>query len=873
MRHNSIGHAADMDDTIKKAIDGGTTSCSHENCSASSAVVMDKFPPSVCQRNCFSKTRTEEVVPIHFEAKIPDGTEESRPLSRKPKYIPRNEAATSAHSATCIKFSPPSSCRKRKKGNTKPGLIAASVQRRRYNVVNVVGGRTFPGELARKIIAGYMNPRVYPAISRHPTNRRDYWCSRNQAGSVLAKCIPRHLSESFVKSLTCHQAKFHERDHLSHPTVLPSVIPLGAKIGRTFVANIHVAFMDIFGYNNVSLERCDHMNSDRFQQHAIDVPHILEIVVMDAVLARSKKIARVLTSTKATVDFPVKMKIDDDMLKGEKHDTCFRAFLALLPEAGVFYCHRERRKEYVGVANAHVPMDINWLRIVKNGSCDNRFSHGGYVTRLWDGNPECIWKWKVSRQSNAFVIPVKLGKPLLPSFDRSQHKTVYEVHQCVDEDAPRLPPDFIHGVDRSHDWTVDERRRAFIHGYINGTTARRGCRHYVAGFLHKHIDPNSVWVIDPAVCGDTDVNVSVHIVHPDRADKVALVRDSLVQVRYLPHIGPASQRLLCMIHNHAASLLKSPNKGAVVLSGHGDLGRMYAIGTRIHLDKRRRTQYVTSSADWEQPALARAVCASAQLAAITIPGVLRVMQDIEDDSDILPTMGMAGDGCYGRVSHSMDVSVDLSNSSHYDVNDASQGFSIWTEDNPGSTKEWYFVLPNVFGKKSGTGKIYNGMAIRLTHGVLISWDGRLIRHCTSMMQREKNCHVYGTFFAAKSSIVTFGMDRKIRKHKRILQRSKVVQNDSTSASSPSTLDNSVSDDGSVPLGGDSDDGTDDEDGNDSDSSVDEGIRADLVGERIVDRGIWQDTLSKSNVAFASEFQATELPTIPRKVGFIVNRKT
>jgi hypothetical protein len=44
------------------------------------------------------------------------------------------------------------------------------------------------------------------------------------------------------------------------------------------------------------------------------------------------------------------------------------------------------------------------------------------------------------------------------------------------------------------------------------------------------------------------------------------------------------------------------------------------------------------------------------------------MQDIEDDSDILPTKGMAGDGCYGRVSHAMDVSVDLSNASYYNVN-------------------------------------------------------------------------------------------------------------------------------------------------------------------------------------------------------------
>ena len=43
----------------------------------------------------------------------------------------------------------------------------------------------------------------------------------------------------------------------------------------------------------------------------------------------------------------------------------------------------------------------------------------------------------------------------------------------------------------------------------------------------------------------------------------------------------------------------------------------------------------------------------------------------------------------------------------------------------------------------------------MTHGVvLISWDGRLVRHCTSVMDRKN--HVYGTFFAAKRSIVEHG---------------------------------------------------------------------------------------------------------------------
>jgi hypothetical protein len=121
------------------------------------------------------------------------------------------------------------------------------------------------------------------------------------------------------------------------------------------------------------------------------------------------------------------------------------------------------------------------------------------------------------------------------------------------------------------------------------------------------------------------------------------------------------------------------------------------------------------------------------------------MQDVEDDAALLPRYGMKGDGKFARVSHSVDISVDLSNATHYHVCDTSQGFSIWTEDVPGSAKSWYFVLSNVFGKKTRTGPTYNGVAITLSHGVLISWDGRVIWHGTSMMKRKKDCNVYCTF--------------------------------------------------------------------------------------------------------------------------------
>jgi hypothetical protein len=121
-----------------------------------------------------------------------------------------------------------------------------------------------------------------------------------------------------------------------------------------------------------------------------------------------------------------------------------------------------------------------------------------------------------------------------------------------------------------------------------------------------------------------------------------------------------------------------------------------------------------------------------------------------------PEGGMNGDDGWCRLTHTMDVSVDLANATHYDSNDASCGFSIWTEDDPGSTTDWFFVLPNVYGFDESIGS-YNGIAIRISHGLLIDWDGRGHRHGTSIHKRpDPSKHVYGTFFAAKSAIVRYG---------------------------------------------------------------------------------------------------------------------
>jgi hypothetical protein len=67
------------------------------------------------------------------------------------------------------------------------------------------------------------------------------------------------------------------------------------------------------------------------------------------------------------------------------------------------------------------------------------------------------------------------------------------------------------------------------------------------------------------------------------------------------------------------------------------------------------------------------------------------------------------------------------------------------------------------------GQPFAGIAIKLRHGVAISWDGRIIRHCTSLSKPDgvggklvgdgRNRfvnHLYGTFTAAKERVVQAG---------------------------------------------------------------------------------------------------------------------
>ena len=79
------------------------------------------------------------------------------------------------------------------------------------------------------------------------------------------------------------------------------------------------------------------------------------------------------------------------------------------------------------------------------------------------------------------------------------------------------------------------------------------------------------------------------------------------------------------------------------------------------------------------------------------------------------------------LSDTMVHSVELFNSSHYDVFDESITASTWIEEEPLVTDNWFLVFPNVScdGKKA--------IVIKLFHSCTISWNAGVLRHASSQV--------------------------------------------------------------------------------------------------------------------------------------------
>jgi len=81
------------------------------------------------------------------------------------------------------------------------------------------------------------------------------------------------------------------------------------------------------------------------------------------------------------------------------------------------------------------------------------------------------------------------------------------------------------------------------------------------------------------------------------------------------------------------------------------------------------------------------------------------------------------------MTKSMNISINLANPSHYDVQDLGVGVAMWMEMDPTKKTDVYFVFPNLVVKDKNKCTHY-GVLVKLCDRCMISWDGALLQHCT-----------------------------------------------------------------------------------------------------------------------------------------------
>ena len=203
---------------------------------------------------------------------------------------------------------------------------------------------------------------------------------------------------------------------------------------------------------------------------------------MDVILNREvvNKVAKQHTKQPACrndTDDPVLVAAATSAGVSDLMDDNYRTAIAYVPDAGIFYCARERRTKREGIVGSHIPLDAIWLRLLRHGP--GWFAKGGYAKRLfYTGN-----ELQRGAASCASIFRLCITYPNGCSVRTMQ------MLQCPDIHGPRLVPDVVPNlpVDQLEAPLRGEKdcRRDYLDAFQKTPTRKKGCRQYVKGFLHK----------------------------------------------------------------------------------------------------------------------------------------------------------------------------------------------------------------------------------------------------------------------------------------------------------------------------------------------------------------------------------------------------
>jgi hypothetical protein len=484
-----------------------------------------------------------------------------------------------------------------------------------------------------------------------------------------------------------------------------------------------------------------------------------DIVVFDAVLDRKKCIRKELLSVTNMYGFddvifiPVPKDGSSALFLDE---SAWRTIIVWLPSARCFYCPAYWSKYGLGgggticVLSRLVPMPSSWLglHLMEEGSFTSKKTH---LINRWFGMHIC-----------------RLRTSIPDSLQASPTRFYGVHHSDWAKYTPILAPDQ-KGAER--DFLYNERRREVTGNTVtrrtfvgpepsdmerflfwleyrllllspdNGTCTA-GCRCYVTRRFHEHFPPTCL-LLDPEDFGGA---FDIHLTMKDHSGET-YCQDNIVSVRTVHKDSDLLGKL-----NAVASTLFKRKGVSNCRSTSGDYGKMVPLGRVYRGGEHEAAIHKIREGDDSVTALRDSLhdvfkSVSDEARNLFAPVVHQIRQT-ESLHGIAPDYPLGGE--HGICS-SAAWSMDLGGASHMDTNDGSTGIVFWHEQEPGQANNWKFVMPNVTIERDGT--TYYGLAIRLRHGVAAAFDGREIRHCTSVTHSGEGNATHGLFLGVANEAI------------------------------------------------------------------------------------------------------------------------
>jgi hypothetical protein len=303
------------------------------------------------------------------------------------------------------------------------------------------------------------------------------------------------------------------------------------------------------------------------------------------------------------------------------------------------------------------------------------------------------------------------------------HLVLYGQQAEHEDGGPLLPPDFFPELE--HRPASTKEARFHYRQFIMEKDSCRRKRKFCYGALYKELYPG-YYLID---LSESPVqSVDVRLSDANGKESIVRIRSAILETELLQSVTRFAKTL--------------PKKGNC-RQDTGDEGHMFALGYKS-MDPQNPQIYVPTYEPVLRAAMASATTELSRYMTSHFPQDLRSIREAEDAKFILvppdkrptPLIEMGGKNGPGNC---LMISRDLVNSSHIDYRDKSRSLSLWVEEMPGQATGWYFIMPEA----TINGRL--GVVVRLFHGCSISWDGKLIKHCSTVSKLGPNNHVYGCY--------------------------------------------------------------------------------------------------------------------------------